>query len=242
MVSLRKSWARLGVAFAERFTSRGALDIERLIVETCIEGRRDPRLFFGMVGWLIKHHDLVNASRLIRMAKESKATAVLGAVCDAVLDGSPRSSFRYVRRYCRPLSRPEYLFDEVASSRALRRANDEENLKLWKRWGLISRELDAMEGAIADKVFVLGHNRNLAFRALFGTGVRAEILSYLVEHGEANARQIALGIGQSYEPVYSELKFCASVGLLAPVVRGRARVYHVAPNLFRQALKPLLAA
>lgn len=242
MASLRQSWARLGVAFAERFSGRGAVDLEHLVMETCVEGRRDPRLLFGMVGWLVKHHDLVNASRLIRMVKEAKATAVLGAICDSVLDHAPRSSLYYVRKHCRRLKSPEFLFDEIASSRALQKLNIEENLSVWKRWGLISRELDVMEDAIAEKSFVLRHNRNLAFRALFGTGVRAEILSYLVEHGEANARQIALGIGQSYEPVYSELKFCASVGLLASVVRGRARVYHVAPNLFRHALKPLLAA
>jgi len=242
MASLRQSWARLGVAFAERCSSRGAIDLERLIVETCVEGRRDPRLLFGMHGWLLKHHDLVNASRLIRMAKDSTATAVLGAICDSVLEHAPRSSLRYVRGHCKPLRQPEYVFEEVVRSRALQKINEEENLPVWKRWGLISREMGAMEGAIAEKGFVLSHNRNLAFRALFGTGVRAEILNYLVEQGEANARQISLSIGQSYEPVYSELKFGESVGLFVSVVRGRARVYHVTPAFLRRALKPLLAA
>ena len=211
-------------------------------METCVEGRRDPRLLFGMHGWLLKHHDLVNASRLIRMAKDSKTTAVLGAVCDAVLEHAPRSSLYYVRKHCRRLKSPEFLFDEIASSRALQKINDEESLPVWKRWGLISREMDVMEGAIAGKAFVLSHNRNLALRALFGTGVRAEILNSLVEPGEANAHEIAVGIGQSYEPVYSELKFGESVGLFVSVVRGRARVYRVTPVFLRRTLKPLLAA
>lgn len=240
--NLRKSWARLGVAFNEDFPRKGSVDLERLIMDTCVEGRRDSRLLFGMHGWLLKHHDLVNASRIIRMVKEAKATAVLGAICDSVLEYAPRSSLRYVRRYCQHVRRPEFVFEEIAGSKAMQTLNEKENLRVWKAWGLISREMEAMAGAIAEKGFVLGHNRNLAIRALFGTGVRAEILNYLVEHGEANARQISVGVGQSYEPVYSDLKSCEAIGLLKPEVQGRATVYHLKPDFLKRTLKPLLAA
>jgi hypothetical protein len=230
------------VAFDERISGKGQVDLERLIMDTCIEGRRDPRLLFGMRGWLGKHHDLVNVNRLIRMAKESEETAVLGAICDSVLEHAPRSSLRYVRKYCRRARPSEFVFEEIAASKTMRRLNEKENLPVWKAWGLISREMDDMEGAIAEKAFVLSHNQNLALRALFGPGMRAEILSYLLEHTEGNARQISMGVGQSYEPVYSELKLCEEVGLLKPVQAGRATVYHLRPEFLKKALKPLLAA
>ena len=240
--NLRKSWTRLGVAFDESFLRKGSIDLERLIMDTCVEGRGDSRLLFGMRGWLLKHHDLVNVNRLIRMVKEARMTAVLGAITDSVLEHAPRSSLRYVRKYCRPARPHEILFKEIAASKTMTRFNEEENLPVWKAWGLISREMDSMEGAIAEKAFVLGHNQNLALRALFGSGMRAEILGYLLEHGEGNARQVSLGVGQSYEPVYSELKSCEAVGLLKPEIHGRATVYHLRPDFLKRTLKPLLAA
>jgi len=240
--NLRTSWTRFGVAFDERIPRKGSVDLERLMMDTCVEGRKDPRALFGMIGWLLKHHDLVNVNRLIRMVKETKNTAVLGAVIDAVLEHAPRSSLRYVRKYCKRARKPEYVFEEIERSKVMRKLNEEENLPVWKTWNLISREMDTMEGGVAEKAFVLSRNGNLALRALFGTGIRAEILQYLVEHGEGNAHQIAQGVGQSYEPVYSELKTCEDVGLLEPISRGRATVYHVRPEFFQKTLKPLLAA
>lgn len=240
--NLRKSWARLGVAFDERFPRRGSIDLERLIMDTCVEGRGDPRLLFGMRGWLLKHYDLVNVNRLIRMVKETKATAVLGAIIDSVLEHAPRSSLRYVRKYCRRARVPEFVFEEIAASKTMTRLNEEENLPVWKAWGLISREMESMEGAIAEKAFVLSHNQNLALRALFGSGMRAEILGYLMEHGEGNARQISLGVGQSYEPVYAELKTCEAVGLVKSEIQGRATVYHLRTDFLKRTIKPLLAA
>ena len=239
---LRTSWARLGVAFDERISRKGSVDLECLMMDTCIEGRKDSRALFGMIGWLIKHHDLVNANRLIRMVKEARNTAILGAVIDTVLEHTPRSSLRYVRKYCKRIPRPEYVFEEIARSKVLQRLNQEENLPVWKAWNLISREMDTTEGGIAGKMFVLSRNYNLALRALFGTGIRAEILNYLVERGEGNAHQISQGVGQSYQPVYSELKLCEDVGLLMPVTCGRATVYHLRPEFFQKTLKPLLAA
>jgi len=240
--NLRTSWARLGVAFDEKISRKGFIDLERLLMDTCIQGRRDSRLLFGMIGWLIKHHDLVNVNRLIRMVKEAKDTAVMGAVIDFLLEHAPRSSLRYVRKYCKRARKPEYVFEEIERSKVLRKVNEEENLPVWQAWNLISREMNVMEGGVAEKEFVLSRNGNLGLRALFGTGVRAEILSYLVEHGEGNARQISLGVDQSYEPVYSELKLCEDVGLLKPVIQGRATVYCLRPEFFQKTLKPLLAA
>jgi hypothetical protein len=240
--NLRQYWARLGVAFDERFPRRGVIDLERLMMDTCVEGRRDPRLLFGMRGWLLKHHDLVNVNRLIRMVRECKETAILGAIIDSVLECAPRSSLRYVRKYCRKALEHRFVFEAVEASRVMRRVNEEENLPVWKAWGLISREMESMEGAIAEKGFVLRHNRNLALRALFGSGMRAEILSYLLENKAGNAHQISRGVGQSYEPVYSELKLCENVGLLKPVPSGRATLYHLRSEFLERTLKSLLAA
>ena len=171
-----------------------------------------------------------------------KRQAVLGAIIDSVLEHAPRASLRYVGKYCNRAHKPEFVFEAIKESKTMQRLNEDENLPVWKAWKLISREMETMEGAIAEKGFVLRHNRNLALRALFGSGMRAEILNYLLEHKEGNAHRISQGVGQSYEPVYSELKLCENVGLLEPVHLGRATVYHLRPDFLKRTLKALLAA
>jgi len=242
MKDLRKAWTRLGVGFVGKFRAKGSLDLERLIMDTCVEGRGDSRLLFGMRGWLLKHHDLVNVARLLRMVKDAKDTAVLGAIVESVVDAHPRSALASVVKYCRKAKPQEFVFERIARSKVMTEFNREENLPIWRKWNLISNEMGDLAGAIAEKGYVFKHNQNLVLRALFSPGIRAEILSFLMEHGEGNARQISLGIGQSYEPVYSELKLCEEVGLLKPVQAGRATVYHLRPEFLKKALKPLLAA
>lgn len=239
--SIYQTWSRLGVGFNEPFKRKEVVNLEKTLMDTCELGRQDSRLLFGMLGWLLKHHELVNGSILIRLVKKASKTAALGAVIDLVLEKQPRSLFKNVRKYCKPLTKPEFLFYRIEKSSHLAKLNKEENLKLWKRWGLISREVDEMSGAIADKTYVLKNNNNLALRALFGSGVRAEILSYFMEHEKGNAYVIAKQIGLSYEPVYSELQFFQKIGLMAAVKIGKALVFELKPNFIQKTLKPLMA-
>jgi hypothetical protein len=238
--NLYQTWTRLGVAFNESFKLQGLVNLEKTLLETCELGRQDSRLLFGMLGWLMKHHDLVNGSILIRLVKKTPKTAVLGAIIDAVLAKQPRSSLKNVRKYCKPLTKAEFLFNRIGASPTLAKLNREQNLNLWKNWGLISREIDEMAGAIAEKAFVLKNNNNLAIRALFGAGIRAEILSYFMEHEQGNAYEIAKQIGLSYEPVYSELQFFQKIGLMIPSKIGKALVFQLRPNFIQKTLNPLL--
>jgi hypothetical protein len=242
MKDLRKAWTRLGVGFVEKFSTQGQLDLEHLIVDTCKEGRSDSRLLFGMRGWLLKHHDLVNVARLIRMVKEEGDTAVLGAIIESVVETHPRSALASVTKYCRKAKKREFVFERIARSKTMAKFNLEENLPIWRKWNLISNEMGELGGAIAEKGYIFQYNSNMMLRALFSPGIRAEVLSYLVEYGEGNARQISMGVGQSYEPVYSELKLCENMGLLEPISCGRATVYHLKPEFLKKGLEPLMAA
>lgn len=241
MSNLRKSWSRFGVAFGEAFSTKGYVDLEQLIVETCVEGRKDSRLFFAMRGWVLKHHDFINGGRLIRMIKKTNETAMAGVLVDSILENEPRSGLQYVRKYCKPSAKREFAFEEIRESKVLGKLNEEENLPVWKKWNLISRDMEVMEGAIAEKGWVIAHNRNLALRAVFGAGIRAEILNFLLEYGKGSAYQIAASVNQSYEPIYSELRLCENIGFLKEEREGKAVVYHLRPAFLRKALKPLLA-
>lgn len=237
--NLYADWSQLGVGFGEAFSKKSWVSLEKLILKTAQVGRQEPRLLFGMRAWLIKHHDLINRSLLIALVKKSKSTAVLGAVLDSVLERVPRSGLKYVLPYCQANPKPVFLFKKVENSKVLAALNKRENLKVWKRWGLISREMEDMEGAVADKPYVLKNNLNLALRALFGPGIRAEIFYFLLQHEAGNAYQIAAYLGFSYEPIYSELKLCQQIGLLSVKKIGKALVYQLRPRLLKKSLRPL---
>ncbi len=199
---LYTTWAQLGVGFLEKPTTSIVVDLEKTILATTRAGREDSRLLFGMCAWLLKYHGLVNNSRLIRLIKQEKETAVLGAAIDLVLEKKPRSTLRYVRKYCKKAKTPEFVFKRIAYSKVQSGLNREENLAVWKKWNLISREAGDMEGVIREKSFVYSHNRNLALRAFFGPIVKADVFAFLLDHKTGNARQIALSLGLSYEPVH----------------------------------------
>ncbi len=228
------------MAFDQSFSVEDLVDLEKILVETSQAGRDDSRLLFGMRGWLLKHHDLVNGSRLIRFVRQEKQTAVLGAVIDSVIEINPRSVLKAVRRYCRKLNKPEFLFRRIGRSPTESELNQEECLSVWKRWNLISREMSTMGEAILEKPYVLRNNPNLALRALFGAGTRAEIFSYFIKNKEGNALEISFALGQSYQPVYSELMALCKIGLGKVTKVGAERIFQV-PYPFLKVLLNLFA-
>ncbi len=241
MSDLYQIWSRLGVAFDTAPFFGSSIDLEDVLVKTSLEGRKDSRLLFGMRGWLLKHYELVNSARLICKIKSCSSTAVLGAVIESVILEYPRSNLKYAIKYCHPLSQSDFVFDSVRYSKTISHLNQMENLPLWKKWNLISREMGDMHGAIREKKFVLKHNPQLALRALFGAGLKAEVLSFFLNHRKGNARQIALAIGLSYEPVYSELMLFKKIGLAEEKKKGQTRVFSLSPKFFDRTLLPLAA-
>lgn len=234
--NLRKIWTQLGVGFNEPFSKKNVIDLERTILDTTVAGRQDSRLLFGLRGWLLKHHDLVNGSRLIRLAKQAETTAVLGAIIDSVVEKEPRSVLIATRRYCKKSLQPEFLFYRIAQSKVEATINKRECLEVWRRWNLISNEMSSMEGVIFEKGYVLKHNPNLALRALFGAGTRAEVFGYFLQHMEGNAMEICKALNQSYQPVYSELTAISRIGLGKAKKVGASKIFRVSSHFIKMLL------
>ncbi|PIR24924.1 MAG: hypothetical protein COV43_07770 [Deltaproteobacteria bacterium CG11_big_fil_rev_8_21_14_0_20_42_23] len=231
-------WSRLGVGFGKSFSCESSLDLEQTLIETAREGRDSSRLLFGMRGWLLKHHDLVNVARLIRLVKAEDDTAVLGAILESIVEEFPRSLLLSVVKYCKKTKKKKFVFTRIEKSKIFRAFHRRHNLEIWNKWNLISAEMDDERGAIFEKSYVFEHNQNLLLRALFSPGIRAEVLSYFFDYKEGNAHQIAQQVGLSYEPVYSELKACEGIGLVRSRKQGRAVVYSLhdqVHNLLAQA-------
>lgn len=237
---LYATWTRLGVFFANTPTREKNIDLELTLIKTSSECRKDSRLAFGMYGWLLKHHELVNTARLIRFIKDESSSAVMGAILESVVEHHPRSNLKYVLKYCRAQPAEEFVFERIAASKLLSAKNRDENLTIWKKWNLISNEMDDLKGAVQNKAYVLKHNPTLAIRALFGANLRSEILNYFVFNKSGNAHQIAASMNLSYEPVYKELDFFNRIGLLKDLRQGRNHLYHLRTSFLKQALLPLL--
>lgn len=236
MSDLYKKWKKLGVGFAGAPEVRFFIDVEKLLMDTAKEGRVDSRLLFGMRGWLLNNHDLVNGQRLIRLIKQEtkkgESTSVLGAVLDSVVREKPRSALKNVLKYCKRNDQREFVFPRIAESKVLSRLNEEENHPVWESWNLISREMEEARGVLRRRSYVLRRNKNLLVRALIGNGVKAEILNYFLNRGKGNTLEIAKAIGLSYEPVYSELQQFKDLQLIQEEQggQGRARIFCFSPR------------
>ena len=228
---LYKQWKKLGVGFVFCGEIRSPVDLEFLLVQTAKEGREDSRLIFGMRGWLLENYDLVNTQRLIRLIKEEKkknhSTAILGAVLTSIVEAHPRSSLKSILKYCQKSKKAVFVFPRIAKSEILAQLNKKENHPIWARWNLISREIGTVQGAIRKRSYILRRNQNLLLRAIFGSGIRAEILAFFLSCKKGNALHISNAVGLSYEPVYSELQQIQALHLIQDERkgRGRARVY-----------------
>ncbi len=230
------------MGFVESYRGVLLIDLEKTLLETCRQSREDSRLLFGMRGWLLKHHDLVNGSRLIRLVKMEGDTAILGAVIDSVIEQAPYSTLRYVRKYCQKARKSEFVFRRIKDSPVQAEINRNGNLPVWRKWNLISREMDDLKGAIRNKSYVFHNNLNLSLRALFGSILRADLLNYFIEHSEGNAHEIANALEQSYQPVYSEIQSFREMGWMEEKRVGMARVFHIKTPVRRKLLALATAA
>ena len=218
-----RSWSALGVPGHRAGHAPSLADPEALILLTCAVGRRDPRLFDEMLGWISLHERLINIQRLKTLLVQDSAQP--GPVVAAVAHfmGRPKSLTKW-RRLAQSLSArqpPEPLFF-YADGRPL---------------PVVGRPdpAFAQAGLLRDKTTLRNHARSfdpdrpecllLKLRALFGVNSRAEIAAFLVTHEQINAAEVARQTGYFQRTAHNTLAEMKLSGLLAVTERGGENLY-----------------
>jgi len=220
---LWRQWCALGVPGHGSPYRTALVDPEALIVATAFHARTEPRLFDEMLEWLLVNQGFVNVQRLKRLAAESAASAVVGALATWLAQETRTAKWtRAARTLSKPAEEPQPLF-RFADGRPLPVLRDP-----------FGPFRDA--GFLRDMFLPRGHGRLFAadepaaavlkLRAAMGLTCRAEIVAWLLTHKEGTASGIARACAFAQRTVHDSLVEMRASGLVAASGHGReVRVY-----------------
>ena len=222
--TLRQRFTQIGVRFNEVIPNCD-INVEKTLLEGTKQGRKEPRIFWATLLWMITYVDLINVNRFLNMLGDCGDSAALGAICELAYERNANRKFLAICQRCCPQKNKDILFYKMAEMEVTRREVINNALPLFSRWGLYCNYVNFMEGAICNRAEVLRRNRNLRLRALFGANSRADVLNWLLSNEAAHARKIARELSLSYQPVYTELHRLAADEVLAAKQIGNICVF-----------------
>lgn len=199
---LWRQWAAAGVYASVQPCRRSVVDPEALIVATMTLGRFDPRLFDESLDWLSKNFELVNITRLLRMARQTKGSLQVLAACAHMLSKKKVVSDKRMARLVAAgdeKNEKEYLFlspwARSDSEDMVRKADDS-----FARFGFVRGDV-RLRGYSRESDYALASNGIFCMRRLFGVNPRADAMAYLVWKGPGNPNKIASDIALTQKGV-----------------------------------------
>lgn len=159
-----RKWVRMGINFPAFKPSAEEPLVEELIAQTSIIGRHEPRLIECMAGWIKKHGNRIDTSRMKKFLAVGDS-AVLGLVFDLLSSKEKTSNLRGLLKYCMPAAKAQMLFYAAETSATMKAQAIETETELNRRWNLYYVSLRIKTDAVLDRKDVLARNPKLASRA-----------------------------------------------------------------------------
>ncbi len=217
-------WSALGAYLTVEPARRSVVDPEALLVATSAFGRRDARLFDEAMDWLSINYRVLKPWRLKRIARTfgPEIQRTLGAVLEYVSQVKEEELFCGVRREAR-----ESL--EQAGGRDDLKPDKTEEL-FWLEKGLYSNKKKSSDpvfqnwGLLRGTPRIRGHsgrpdlenpaNIMIRLRGYYGTGTRADVMTYLLTTGGGSSNEIASKLKYNQKGVYDALEEMSETGLV----------------------------
>jgi hypothetical protein len=199
---LWRQWSAAGVYASVQPCRRSIVDPEALVVATMTLGRFDPRLFDESVDWLSKNFELVNITRLLRIARQTKGSLDVLAASALWLEEKKVVSDKRITRLSEAGEKKnenEYLFRSPGTRSGtedlIRKADDS-----FARFGFLRGEV-RLRGYSREPDYTLASNGIFCMRRLFGVNPRADTMAFLVWKGPGNPNRIASDISLTQKGV-----------------------------------------
>jgi hypothetical protein len=221
---LWRQWSQLGVlGAAEARHANALIDPEALFLLTIEAARTEPRLFDEVLDWLLANGGAVDVQRLRNIVRQDADYPVrlLAAVSSLLASREPSAKWRRLATTQVGAPKPEPLFvlRDDAPTPTLR-AQDEHFAKAgylrspFKPRGLSRPVPSQLHAAL-----------RFSLRGLFGIGIRAEALGYLLTHEDGHANEIAEAICYSFPGVQQALREMATSQTVHVRRKGREKRY-----------------
>lgn len=233
---LWREWSALGVLGTSTSEARWIIDPEVLLLLTSEIGRHEARLFDEVMDWLLTNSRWINTQRLrsLHIKHEIGDSCVLAAIARSMMEHDPAAKWRKLSLVAEPKDPPEVLF-----RRGYRRLLSvvEEPDPVFEGYGLLRPARSPR--SLAQPV-LMKHACALQFRlrALFGLGMRADILCYLLTHDGAHPSGVAKVLGYSQKRVQDTMAEMAESGQLLVRPSGRMKIYWLDRSQWTKFLIP----
>ncbi|MBI5367168.1 MAG: hypothetical protein HZA54_09035 [Planctomycetes bacterium] len=231
---LWRQWAQLGVSSTEPWADQWLLDPEALLAFTLEAARNDARLFDEVLDWLLVNGDALDVQRLRNLVRqdENYPTRLLGAVAGLLADNEVSAKWRRLADSARepgadsaadapPPVAPEPLFTVDRTFSAERSAAADPH---FATVGLLRPPFTPRQRS---SPVPTAANACLRFRlrALFGIGIRAELIAFLGAHRAATVAETAEATAYSLPGVQQALRELAASGTLTVQASPRGKLY-----------------
>lgn len=222
---LWRQWTMLGVAGTGPAGSSSApVDPEALLLLTLESARTEPRLFDEVLDWLLLHGHAIDVQRLRNLQGEDSESPgrLMSAV--AAFVGEKDASSKWKRLAAPPRKPPrqmEALFllpgtPGLADSSAIN--------SLFTKYGYRRHPIRprGLTGPIPKR---LAASLRFQLRALFGLGIRAEALTYLVSGRSGHVKEISTVAGYSTLGTHQALGELAGSEVVQVKTKGNRKIY-----------------
>lgn len=222
-----RQWRQMGVAGSLRGQDGWLIDPEPMLAFTTEIARHDARLFDEVLDWLRYNGRWMNTQRLTTIihADNVGCRPALGAMASWLAELDKSTKWRGLTRKmasetCEPA---EALFH---SQRNGSRAAFEQRDGHFERYGLLRSPIDT-RGLTQAVDMAAPTNAVFKCRAIFGIGIRADVVLYLLSTDGGHARGIASLLGYNHMRVRELLVGLADAGVVTMRQTGRTKHYYI---------------
>lgn len=232
-----RQWHSLGCKNETVPNESLCIDLEALILFTCVIGRDNIILFDNMIGWLFNHSDLVNTGRLITMVNNGFLEITvqnvikileethLGRKLEKNLNNKNKSTNSINDKEADQLVKTDVTAKSLVANKDNQLKNKNTtfspNIK-----ELIEKKTLIQSGAATFQ---------LMMRYLVGVSTRAEILAFFAaERGEITASELAKALNYHQSVIFSVLREMVDGGFV--IKRTGDKVFYMPKNAFMKSL------
>lgn len=206
---LWRQWTQLGVAGTAEHYDHLIIDPEALLLFTMEFGRYDPRLFDEVVDWCMQNERWLSLQRLKNLAENWErdiSTRSLRALANTMKSSAKKHRWQTlaqieIRKPAKPIA---FFIDIDGTPIPMMEQRD----IFFAETGLLRHPI-AIRGLSASIPMDAKPLLILKLRSLFGLGPRAEIITYLLTHPNANVSEIAHATGYTRPPVQETMNALA---------------------------------
>ena len=231
-----RQWCQMGVAGSVKRRDQWVIDPEPLLAFTTEVARYDARMFDETLDWLVTNGHWINAQRFSTVMKQDNVgdRAVAGAIASWMAERDKSMKWRgLAQRMAADARKPDEPLFRTPTGKAL--ASSDQMDAHFHRYGFLRKNARArgMTQPVNMKDPV-----NIMFksRALFGIGIRADVMVYLMITEGAYPREVARTLGYNHMRVQELLVDLADANVVSVRSVGRTKQYRIDRDKWRSVL------